>query len=64
MTDEVLNLTTGKAAKLVGVHEDTIVRWANEGRLPSWRTPGGHRRFRRSDVLALLTADEPDRAAS
>ncbi|MGK2242765.1 MAG: excisionase family DNA binding protein, partial [Rhodococcus sp. (in: high G+C Gram-positive bacteria)] len=29
-------------------------RWAHAGRLGSLRTPGGHRRFRETEVMQLL----------
>ena len=40
-----------EAAALLGVHPATVRSWADKGELPSRRTPGGHRRFRRSDLL-------------
>jgi len=46
--DEWLSL--GQAAKQLGVHPSTVRAWADHGYLPSQRTQGGHRRFRRSDV--------------
>ncbi len=39
------------AADILGVHPATVRNWADKGELPSRRTPGGHRRFRRSDLL-------------
>ncbi|MFO7266234.1 MAG: helix-turn-helix domain-containing protein [Limnochordales bacterium] len=47
-------LTLSDVAAMLGVHEGTVRRWADSGRLPSYRTPGGHRRFRREDVIAFL----------
>lgn len=44
----------GVAAKLIGVSIDTLKRWEKAGRINAVRTPSGHRRFRRADVLALL----------
>ena len=39
----------------------TVTRWAKSGKLTSVRTPGGHRRYRESEVRALLTATpEPE----
>lgn len=32
----------------------TLRSWATAGRIPAVRTPGGHRRYRESDALALL----------
>jgi excisionase family DNA binding protein len=40
-----------QAAEILGVHPATVRNWADRGDLPSRRTPGGHRRFRRSDLL-------------
>ena len=42
------------AAAIAGVSVSTLRRWADEGRLPSFRTPGGHRRFRVADVQRAL----------
>src|SRR5690606_23701144 len=36
---------------MLGVHPATVRNWADKGDLPSRRTPGGHRRFRKSDLL-------------
>jgi excisionase family DNA binding protein len=46
--DEWLSLS--QAAKQLGVHPSTVRVWADNGYLPTQRTQGGHRRFRRSDV--------------
>jgi excisionase family DNA binding protein len=43
-------LSLSEAAELLGVHPSTVRNWADEGKLPVQRTPGGHRRFRRADV--------------
>ncbi len=48
-------LPLGAAARLVGVDPDTLRRWADDGRIEAFTTPGGHRRFRRS-ALESLTA--------
>jgi predicted site-specific integrase-resolvase len=36
------------------VDPKTVTRWAKTGRLTSIRTPGGHRRYRQTEVRALL----------
>ncbi|HLU09160.1 MAG TPA: helix-turn-helix domain-containing protein [Oceanobacillus sp.] len=40
-----------QAAEMLGVHPATVRNWADKGDLPSRRTPGGHRRFRKNDLL-------------
>lgn len=47
-------LTPGEVAGLFRVDPKTVTRWATAGRIGSIRTPGGHRRFRESEVKALL----------
>jgi excisionase family DNA binding protein len=44
----------GEAAKILGVHPATVRSWADRGDLPSQRTPGGHRRFRRADLVGWM----------
>src|SRR5436305_1389189 len=52
-------LTLHEASALVGVSPSTIRRWADAGRIPTQRTPGGHRRFARAAVLALAPLPVP-----
>jgi excisionase family DNA binding protein len=47
-------LTPAEVAALFRVDPKTVTRWASTGRLGSIRTPGGHRRFRASEVHTLL----------
>ena len=47
-------LTLGGASDYLGVAKGTLRRWADEGRVPAFYTPGGHRRFRRPDLDAFL----------
>lgn len=47
-------LTPGEVARIFRVDPKTVTRWAKAGRIDSVRTPGGHRRFRESDVRELL----------
>lgn len=46
--------STRELARLCGVNESTIKRWADSGKLPCLKTPGGHRKFRLRDVLVFL----------
>ena len=50
-------LTPGEVAALFRVDPKTVTRCAASGRISSIRTPGGHRRFRESEVRALLRGE-------
>src|SRR2546428_13924822 len=47
-------LTLGQAAKYLGVAQSTIRKWSDQGLLPAFYTPGGHRRFKRHDLDPIL----------
>jgi excisionase family DNA binding protein len=47
-------LALGEASRLLGVDPDTLRRWADEGRVPAFTTPGGHRRFERRALERLM----------
>ncbi len=47
-------LTAGEVAELFRVDPKTVGRWARIGRLRCIRTLGGHRRYFKTDVDALL----------
>jgi excisionase family DNA binding protein len=48
-------ITTAEVARLAGVNVRTVRRWCEAGHLvPAARTPGGRRRYRRADVVALV----------
>lgn len=47
-------LTPAEVAALFRVDPKTVTRWARAGKLTSLRTLGGHRRYRESEVRALL----------
>ncbi|KGJ94634.1 response regulator [Colwellia psychrerythraea] len=53
-------LTPAEAAKLLHVAPTTIRHWAQIGRLPFISTPGGHRRFDKKDILALMSPPKTD----
>ena len=43
-------LSLSEASELLGVHFTTLRRWSDAGAVPCFRTPGGHRRFRKTDL--------------
>jgi excisionase family DNA binding protein len=57
LTPEPL-LTPAEVARLFRVDPKTVTRWAKAGRVTSVRTPGGHRRYRESEIRALLAGGQ------
>src|SRR5262245_48568866 len=53
-------LTLDAAAKRLSVHPATLREWADKGRIRTYRTPGGHRRFSEADVVELGAQAKPD----
>ena len=51
-------LRLGEAAAELGVSLNTLRRWSDSGKLICYRSPGGHRRYRRADVETLLRAED------
>ncbi|MFD0884098.1 BldC family transcriptional regulator [Streptosporangium algeriense] len=52
ITDRLL--TPREVARTFGVDPKTVNRWALTGKIPSARTPSGHRRYLESAIRALL----------
>ena len=53
-SDHEVLLTPAEVATLFRVDPKTVTRWAKSGKLTSIRTLGGHRRYKESEVKALL----------
>ena len=53
-------MTPAEVAALFRVDPKTVTRWADAGKLTAMRTLGGHRRYLRSEVEALLRGKIPD----
>jgi excisionase family DNA binding protein len=49
-------LSLGPASRALGVDPDTLRRWANDGRITSYTTPGGHRRFDRLSIERIAAS--------
>src|SRR3954452_5516423 len=61
--DEADWLTLGQAARYLGVAQSTIRKWSDSGRGRAFKTPGRHRRYRRSDLDAFLERSAPESRA-
>src|ERR1700748_1242941 len=46
--------TTHEVSGLLHVNPRSVINWIEQDLLASYRTPGGHRRIRREDLLAFL----------
>jgi excisionase family DNA binding protein len=55
-------LSLTEASKRLKVHPATLREWADRGRIRTFRTPGGHRRFSVEDVDALAAEAAPELA--
>lgn len=53
-------LTSGEVAAMFGVDRKTVNRWAEEGKIGSIKTLGGHRRFLRSEIEELVHSKLPE----
>lgn len=53
----------GEASRLLGVAPGTLRRWSDAGRVGTFTTPGGHRRYRRAALEDLLPAERATRPA-
>ena len=47
-------ISLGRACEMLGVNESTLRHWADSGRLRTFRTPGGHRRFFAQDIEGFI----------
>jgi excisionase family DNA binding protein len=56
-------LTPREVAEIFSVRTTTVARWSREGRLNPLRTPGGHRRYTRSEVRELLESEAASSSA-
>jgi excisionase family DNA binding protein len=49
-----LFLTTEDVSKMLHVGKSTIKRWTDEGKLKCFRTPGGHRKFKATNIEEFI----------
>jgi excisionase family DNA binding protein len=57
-------LTPAEGASLFRVDPKTVTRWAKAGKLTSIKTLGGHRRYKESEVKALLKRISPNTSSN
>lgn len=56
--DKLLNI--GQVSETLNVSQETLRTWDREGKLPSVRSEGGHRRWRESDILKYMGTFEEE----
>lgn len=56
-------LSINQACAMLGVDQSTLRRWSDAGKVPVFRTPGGHRRYAEHDLQTLVGSSgrRPDR---
>ena len=47
-------LNVGQAAEYLGVSAASLRKWSNDGLVPTYRTPGGQRRYARDDLDTFI----------
>jgi excisionase family DNA binding protein len=57
-------LSIREACAFLGVAQSTLRRWTTDGRVPVFKTPGGHRRYAREDLRALVVGNPRKTAKS
>lgn len=60
MTSEWMNLS--EAARMLGVHPSTVRSWSDQGHLPTHRTQGGHRRYKRNEIELWIQSRQEEGA--
>jgi len=54
-------LSIEAACRILGVDQSTLRRWSDQGKIPVFRTPGGHRRYNEEDLRAFLRGESRPR---
>jgi excisionase family DNA binding protein len=62
VNDEWLSLSN--AAKVLGVHPSTVRLWSDKGILPTYKTQGGHRRYKQGEISLWAQTNKRSRASS
>lgn len=59
--DEGRWLSIDAACKILGVDQSTLRRWSDSGKIPVFRTPGGHRRYSEDDLRSFMQGEQRPR---
>lgn len=51
-------LTSYQVGSLLQVNPSSVNKWVKDGRIPAFRTPGGHRRIRAADLVSFLKSHQ------
>lgn len=60
-TDQARWLTLTQASRALGVTPNTLRRWCDRGQIPSFVTPGGHRRFPVAAIMSFVPSHRAQR---
>ena len=60
-TEEGRWLSIDAACKILGVDQSTLRRWSDSGKIPVFRTPGGHRRYSEDDLRSFMQGEQRPR---
>ena len=53
--DQIQWMRLGEAADYLGIHFTTLRRWSDAGKVPLYKTPGGRRRYKKTDLEIFLS---------
>jgi putative resolvase len=59
MQDKILSIS--EAARYLGVFPLTLRNWEKKGMLKAFRTLGGHRRFKKSELDKIINSKTPNK---
>ncbi|OGS37718.1 MAG: hypothetical protein A2293_04865 [Elusimicrobia bacterium RIFOXYB2_FULL_49_7] len=51
-------MTTHEVARLLNVYTNTVIHWMNTGKLNGYRTPGGHRRILKEELVKFIQTNK------
>ncbi len=58
MANEESLVSISEASRILGVSEPALRQWTDEGKIKAFITPGGHRRYSRTELRKLMTSQQ------